>query len=107
MNMKLNLKYILMVALVGAITFSACTKKIDDAYANPNAAIKQPVEQIFPSLIGSIVGSSSAAGSAYGLAGDGIIIGRYIQSWGSYTKTTTSNGATQYDQMGARNRCKR
>ena len=98
--MKINFRYIVTAGLIGTIAFSSCTKKIDDAYANPNAAIKQPVEQVFPSLIGSIVGSSSAAGSSYGLAGDGIIIGRYIQFWGSYTKTTASNGATQYDQMG-------
>ncbi len=98
--MRINFKYVLTAGLIGLVAISACEKKIDEAYANPNAATIQPVEQIFPSLIGSILGSSSAAGSAYGLAGDGIIIGRYIQSWGSYTKTTTSNGATQYDQMG-------
>src|SRR5262245_41862680 len=98
--MRINLKYLITAGLIGSIVISSCEKKIDDAYANPNAATRQPVEQIFPSLIGSMVGSSAAAGSAYGLAGDGIIIGRYIRFWNGYSKTTTSNGATQYDQMG-------
>jgi hypothetical protein len=85
------------------ITASSCSKKIDEAYANPNAAVKQPVELIFPSLIGSLVGSSSAAGSAYGTAGDGLLIGRYIQFWGSYISSATDNIGTFYDKMAGTN----
>ncbi|HWR33400.1 MAG TPA: SusD/RagB family nutrient-binding outer membrane lipoprotein [Chitinophagaceae bacterium] len=103
--MKHQLKYLLASVLLGTFIFSSCTKKIDDAYANPNAATVQPVEQIFPSLIGSIVGSSSAAGSAYGLAGDALLIGRYIQFWGTYSTTSspvsaTASNTSNYDRMG-------
>jgi len=103
--MKHNLKLILTSFLAGTIVFSSCSKKIDEAYANPNALTRQPIEVIYPSLIGSITGSSSAAGSAYGLAGDALLIGRYIQFWGTYSTSaspasTTAANSTNYDQMG-------
>src|SRR5258705_8716865 len=97
--MRLNFRYILAGAIT-ALAISSCSKKIDEAYANPNAAVKQPVEQVFPSLIGSLTGSSSAAGSAYGLCGDGLLIGRYIQFWGTYLVNTAANVGSQYDKMG-------
>src|SRR6476660_245512 len=97
--MKLNLKYLFVAGIAGIAVFSSCSKKIDEAYANPNASIKQPVEQIFPSLIGSLTGSSSAAGSAYGTCGDALLIGRYIQFWGSYVSSATDNIGTFYDKM--------
>ncbi|HMU45888.1 MAG TPA: SusD/RagB family nutrient-binding outer membrane lipoprotein [Chitinophagaceae bacterium] len=103
--MKHTLKYIAISVVTGSVFFSSCSKKIDEAYPNPNAQVRQPVEQIFPSLIGSIVGSSSAAGSAYGLAGDALLIGRYIQFWGTFSTTSspvsqTAANASNYDQMG-------
>lgn len=73
---------------------SSCTKKIDEAYTNPNATVRVPIETLLPGIIGNFVGSSSSAGSAYGVANDGLYIGRYIQFWA--TNTTGS----QYDQMG-------
>jgi hypothetical protein len=103
--MKNIFRNTLAAGLAGIIAFSSCSKKLDEAYPNPNAATRQPIEQIFPSLIGSFTGSSSAAGSAYGLAGDGLLIGRYIQFWGTYSTTSspvsqTSANASNYDQMG-------
>lgn len=97
--MKLNNKYFIAAGLIGLITASSCSKKIDDAYANPNALVKQPVEIIFPSLIGSLTGSSSAAGSAFGTCNDGLLIGRYIQFWGSYILSSADNIGTFYDRM--------
>lgn len=97
--MRLNMKFLLVAGLAGIIAFTSCSKKIDDAYANPNAAVRQPVEVIFPSLIGSLTGSSSAAGSAYGTCNDGLLIGRYVQFWGSYISTSTDNIGTYYDKM--------
>lgn len=76
------------------LLLSACTKKVDEAYTNPNAAVRVPVETLLPGIIGNFVGSSSAQGSAYGVANDGLYIGRYIQNWAT---NTTGN---QYDQMG-------
>ncbi len=102
--MKYILKFTLCCLATGVLV-SSCSKKIDEAYPNPNALVRQPIEQILPSLIGSITGSSSAAGSAYGLAGDGLLIGRYIQFWGTYSTTSqpvsqTAANASNYDQMG-------
>jgi hypothetical protein len=69
--MKKYLKYILYTTAGVFILLSSCKQKLDEAYLNPNASVRQPIEVIFPSLIGSFTGSSSAAGSAYGLSGDG------------------------------------
>jgi hypothetical protein len=71
-----------------------CKKKIDDAYINPNATVRVPVETLLPGIIGNMVGSSAAAGSAYGLANDGVNIGRYVQYWGANVS------GNQFDQMG-------
>jgi Starch-binding associating with outer membrane len=76
------------------IVFSSCEKKIDEAYANPNATVRVPIETLLPGIIGNIVGSSSAAGGNYGTANDGTYVGRYVQFWA----TNTANN--QYDQMG-------
>lgn len=76
------------------IAISSCTQKIDEAYTDPNAAVKVPVETLLPGIIGNFVGSSAAAGSAYGLANDGLYIGRYVQYW------ATNSAGNQYDQMG-------
>jgi hypothetical protein len=102
--MKHYKKIILASAVVGTL-LSSCAKKIDEAYANPNALTVQPVEVIFPSLIGSILGSGSAAGSSYGLGGDALLIGRYIQFWGTYSTTAspisqTASNSSNYDEMG-------
>jgi len=97
--MKITFKYVFIAGIIGLAAFSSCSKKIDEAYANPNSNTVQPIEQIFPSLIGSITGSSSAAGSAYGQCGDALLIGRYIQMWGSYVSSATDNIGTFYDKM--------
>jgi hypothetical protein len=73
---------------------ASCSKQIDDAHKNPNADVRVPVETLLPGIIGNFVGSSSAQGSAYGLANDGLYIGRYVQYWAT---NTTLN---QYDRMG-------
>ena len=92
--MKKILNTIYIVSAGALLLMSSCTKKIDEAYVNPNADVRVPIETLLPGIIGNFVGSSSAAGSAYGLANDGLYIGRYIQNWAT---NTTGN---QYDQMG-------
>jgi hypothetical protein len=76
------------------VFISACSKKIDEVYANPNANVRVPVESLLPGIIGNFIGNSAAAGSAYGIANDGLYTGRYVQFWGT---NTTNN---QYDRMG-------
>jgi hypothetical protein len=89
----LNNKKLSIFALA-LVLFTACSKKIDEAYANPNATVRVPVETLLPGIIGNFVGSSSAQGSAYGTANDGLYIGRYVQFW------ATNVPLNQFDQMG-------
>ncbi len=70
------------IALCG---INSCSKKIDDAYLNPNAPVVVPIETILPGVIGSFTAFNSAAGTNYGLQIDDILLGRYIQYWGSTT----------------------
>lgn len=90
-------KFLIILSSVSAVfvlLLSSCSKKIEDAYVNPNADVRVPIETLLPGIIGNFVGSSAAAGSAYGVASDGLYIGRYIQYW------ETNSTANQYDQMG-------
>ncbi len=80
--------------LVIFFTIISCQKKLDEAFTNPNAGSRAPIESLLPGIIGNMCGSSAAAGSAYGTANDGTNVGRYIQYWAT---NTTGN---QYDQMG-------
>jgi hypothetical protein len=61
--------------------FSSCTKKIDEAFLNPNAAIKQPIEEILPGVISNMAISASANGNLYGPMNDGRLVGSYVQFW--------------------------
>jgi len=102
--MKNILKIIFLSGCAGLLLTTSCKKKLDEAYANPNAATRQPVETLLPSLIGSVIGSSAAAGSAYGIAGDALLIGRYIQYWGTLSTTfqalsQTASNQSNYDAM--------
>ncbi len=89
---KNNIFHLTALAILLAMT--GCEKKIDEAFANPNASVRVPVETLLPGIIGNFVGSSAAAGSAYGIANDGLYIGRYVQYW------ATNSAGNQYDQMG-------
>lgn len=91
--MKKNILFYL-ASFVLIFSFSSCEKKIDAAFANPNASVRVPIETILPGVIGNFIGSSAAAGSAYGTGNDGLYIGRYVQFWG------TNGSGNQYDQMG-------
>ena len=92
-NMKKNIIFYL-TAITMVASMSGCQKKIDEAFANPNASVRVPVETLLPGIIGNFVGSSAAAGSAYGTANDGLYVGRYVQYW------ATNSSGNQYDQMG-------
>ena len=92
--MKKIFQLVCVYSATTALLLGSCTKKIDEAYTNPNATVRVPIETLLPGIIGNFIGSSAAAGSAYGVANDGLYVGRYIQYWAT---NTTSN---QYDQMG-------
>lgn len=87
-------KFLLAVSSGALLALGSCSKKIDEAYANPNAQVKQPIESILPGVIANMVTSYSANGTGYGPQNDGIYIGRFIQNW------ATNTSGNQYDQMG-------
>ena len=80
-----------MISMLFALS---CKKKIDDAYLNPNAPLVVPIESILPGVIGGFTAFFSSNGTGYGVQADGILLGRYIQYWGS-----TTSGEL-YGQMG-------
>ena len=103
--MKYNLKIILYTCLASMICITSCKKQLDNAYANPNALVREPIETLLPSVIGSMIGFSSNAGSSYGIGGDALLIGRYIQYWGTYSTSfspvsLTASNQSNYDEMG-------
>lgn len=80
---KIFLRSMLFLGAVGGLATTSCSKKIDDAYLNPNAPVIVPIESILPSVIGGFTAFNSAAGTNYGLQIDDVLLGRYIQYWGS------------------------
>lgn len=85
------------VFLLGAFCFigiASCKKRIDDAYLSPNAPVIVPIETILPGVIGGFTAFNSAAGTNYGVQQDDVLLGRYVQYWGS-----TANGEN-YGSMG-------
>lgn len=69
---------------------TSCTKKIDEAYSNPNADVKVPVEQLLPNMIASL----ATNGAGHGPMNDIRFIGKYIQNF------VFANSGGRYDQMG-------
>ena len=89
---KITIKF----ALIGVIVLIglSCSKKIDEAYTNPNADVRKPVEQILPNIVASMCINNTAAGTNFGTQLDGQYVGRYVQFW------STNTPLNQYDQMG-------
>ena len=87
-------KSLLFIGLIGIFGLSSCKKLISDAYQNPNSPVVVPVETILPGVLGGFTAFNSAAGTNYGLQIDDLLLGRYIQYWGS-----TTNGEN-YGSMG-------
>ena len=85
-------KIFIRIFLVCTIAFSfhSCSKKIDEAYANPNAPVRVGPEQLLPNIISAMVGNSLG----HGPMADARYIGAYIQNWQFWTTLSP------YDQMG-------
>ncbi len=92
--MKNNLIKAIAVPAAAILLGVSCTKKIDDAYQNPNATVRVPVETLLPNIIANMAIHHTANGTLYGPQNDGLYIGRYVQYWAT---NTTLN---QYDRMG-------
>lgn len=85
-NIFLKFSIVCTVAVMGV----SCSKKIDEAYANPNADIRVPVETLLPQIISAM----AANYAGHGTMNDIRYIGAYVQNWVYYA--TQSN----YDRMG-------
>lgn len=92
--MKKNFKIIYCLIAFVSLGIVSCSKQIDEAYTNPNANVRQPIETILPNIISNMCISFTAQGSNYGPQNDGQYVGRYVQFW------ATNTAANQYDQMG-------
>lgn len=94
MTNKLFKSILFVGCCITALFLSSCKKMIEDAYANPNAPVRVPVETLLPGIIGGFTAFNSNAGTNFGLQQDDVLLGRYIQYWGS-----TTNGEN-YGEMG-------
>jgi hypothetical protein len=90
--MKNILVKISFVSAVAAMMLS-CSKKIDEAYANPNADVKVPVEELLPQIISAM----AANYAGHGTMNDIRYIGAYVQNWHYYATNSV------YDRMGYTN----
>jgi len=90
--MKYNIKYLLVISAL-IIMGVSCSKKIDEAYANPNYDVKVSPEGLLPQIVASMAGNYGA----HGPMNDIRYIGAYVQNFAYYT--TLSN----FDRMGYTN----
>ncbi|MBD0368316.1 MAG: SusD/RagB family nutrient-binding outer membrane lipoprotein [Flavisolibacter sp.] len=83
------------LSLIGmvAIISSSCSKKIDEAYANPNADVRVPVEQLLP----QIVSAMAANYAGHGTMNDIRYVGQYVQYWQYHA------AGSNFDRMGYTN----
>ena len=87
--MKKIFQYITVLGASAALVTS-CSKKIDDAYSNPNADVRVPVEEMLPNMIATM----ATNGAGHGPMNDIRFIGKYIQNF------VFCNTGGRYDQMG-------
>lgn len=73
-----------------SVLLTRCTKKIDEAYANPNADVRVPIEELLPNMIATM----ATNGAGHGPLNDIRFIGKYVQNF------VFCNTGGRYDQMG-------
>lgn len=87
-----------LVSAFGIISLQSCSKKLEEAYLNPNNPIEGSIEAILPNTINQMTSTAApptgGGGGSYGPAAEAVLLGRYIQFWG--VNTTGDN----YEQMG-------
>ncbi len=85
-------KILIKISVVCAVVISgfSCSKEIDSAYANPNAPVRVPVEELLPNIIASMAGNYAG----HGTMPDIRYAGAYIQNFQFYLPLSN------YDQMG-------
>lgn len=89
--MKKIILAIVPVAML-AVFISSCSKKIDEAYANPNADVRVPIEKLLPPIISCMAANSAGHGSLNDIR----FAGKFVQ----YFLFCNSGG--EWDRMGNR-----
>ena len=90
--MKYNFKHLLAISAL-IVLVAACSKKIDDAYQNPNYDVKVAPETLMPQIVASMAGNYGGHGPMNDLR----YIGAYVQNFAF--AGTQSN----FDKMGYTN----
>ena len=85
-------KIIIAPVVLLTLLVSSCSKKIDEAYANPNADVRVPVEKLLPPIISCLAGNSAG----HGPLNDIRFAGKFIQNF------LFCNSLGEWDQMGNR-----
>lgn len=80
--------------VAGSGLLQSCSKKIDEAYTNPNAPVKPPIEELLPTVVASMANHFTGSTTNFGPMQDGQYVGRYVQFW------ATNTSLNQYDMMG-------
>lgn len=88
-------KIFLKLAIAGMVVSIgiSCSKRIDEAYANPNADVRVLPEQLLPQIVSALWGNYAG----HGPSNDARYLGAYIQNW--FWSGVNSN----YDRMGYTN----
>lgn len=90
--MKYNFKNLLVMSAM-MLLVSACSKKIDDAYKNPNYDVKVAPETLMPQIVASMAGNYGGHGPMNDLR----YIGAYVQNF------TFAGTQSNFDKMGYTN----
>ncbi len=90
--MKKIFSMTVMVSLLIFVSFS-CSKKIDEAYANPNADVRVPPQQLLPQIVSAMWGNYAG----HGQSNDARYLGQYVQNF------VWSGVNSNYDRMGYTN----
>jgi hypothetical protein len=91
-----RIKYLIAIALMGFI-FSSCTKKLDEAYANPNAPVRVKPSELLPPIQYQM---------AINLQDDYMYVGTTVQNFalrqvfGTAGLLTRDNTITRHERMG-------
>src|SRR5688572_29907996 len=81
------------VACLLAATSFSCSKKIDEAYQNPNADVRVAPEQLLPQIVSAMAGNYGG----HGVMNDIRYIGAYVQNFQFYL------AGSNFDKMGYTN----
>lgn len=87
--MKKSIIKLVFISIALGSTLS-CSKKIDEAYLNPNSDVRVPPETLLPQIISAM----AANYAGHGTMNDIRYFGQYIQNWQYYVTLS------QFDRMG-------